>query len=567
MHRLLSLLLGFAFLGWFSTNHFPPWVSWYSEAPFFAGVLLAAIGTLWLGRGRLSAGVGLPSITWPLLMLLAVLAVQSLSGKLVFFGQSLVIALYLVLCILCQWLGFVHAFAGHEEHSNSRPPVLVVLAWVVLVGAVVSIGLALAQVFQVWESSSWIVRMNYLRRPGGNLGQPNHLATLVVMAQASVAYLLLLKHLPGRTAAVVLLYLIAGLVVTESRTGLLSAGLLCLWWVTKRLRAPETASTWTTFALLVAALVGFHLAWPDLLNGFYGGAGTPTLSRIEQVSTDPRLVIWPQLLEAANLKPWFGWGFGQTTAAHNAVVDGYGYSLAFSYSHNLAIDLVIWVGWPTALAVSVMVIIWLCRRLPAIKAPDAWYGFAIALPLAVHSMLEFPFAYAYLLVPALVGLGAAEASLGTVARWRIDNGAAGLIVVLVAAVATWTAVEYLQVEEEFRKARFRMLRIGPENLSEAGTQPVILTQLGAIVRSSRLELKPGMDPDDLQLLKNIAMHTPSSAPQFRYTTAMALNDQAGEAVRMLRVIRAQHGEKSFRALRDQINEQLSAYNMPALPIP
>ncbi|WP_413857737.1 Wzy polymerase domain-containing protein [Candidatus Aalborgicola defluviihabitans] len=42
----------------------------------------------------------------------------------------------------------------------------------------------------------------------------------------------------------------------------------------------------------------------------------------------------------------------------------------------------------------------------------SWYCLAVVVPVAVHSMVEFPFAYAYFLVPVMFALGALDGHLG-----------------------------------------------------------------------------------------------------------------------------------------------------------
>ena len=269
--------------------------------------------------------------------------------------------------------------------------------------------------------------------------------------------------------------------------------------------------------------------------------------------------VWPQLMEAAFMQPWLGWGIKQTAEAHNAVAHSYIVSLPFSYSHNLIIDLILWVGMPVTGCLILMATVWLWRRVWAIKTIAAWYGLAIALPLAVHSLLEFPFAYAYFLVPAMVGVGALEGELRKPPAASVRVSLAGAGMMLVTILSTWIVIEYMQVEEDFRIARFEQLKIG-EASSYGRSQVVLLTQLRALTEATRMEPKSSMTAEQIELLKKVALHYPWSGTQYRYAMALALNGYSIEAARQLQVIRAFHGQKIYLKFQIQIEDELKAQN-------
>jgi hypothetical protein len=96
-------------------------------------------------------------------------------------------------------------------------------------------------------------------------------------------------------------------------------------------------------------------------------------------------------------------------------------------------------------------------------------------------MLEFPFAYAYLLFPAAVALGALEGSLVpqkcvTVAWWQ-----ATAIHAVVTFAMAWSVIEYVAVEEDFRVTRFETLNIGQTKTNYEKPAFHLLTQLGAML--------------------------------------------------------------------------------------
>ena len=186
-------------LSWLTTEHFLPWVSWHAEALIFLGVFVVAwFATVARWRAAPSNRVPVPLIALPFGLFALVALAQLLTGTMMFAGDTVVVWFYAGLCVACLTLGFVCAAVPEADPPPAaRWSAVDWLALAFVVGTSASVVVAFAQVFDLWEYSAWIVRMPDLRRPGGNLAQPNQLATLLVMGIASVAYL----HLSGRLTA------------------------------------------------------------------------------------------------------------------------------------------------------------------------------------------------------------------------------------------------------------------------------------------------------------------------------------------------------------------------------
>lgn len=558
MYRLLCALL--LVMAWLNANHFGPWVSWHAELPVF--VLVFAVAVLGAWRGGLHTNMGLPTPVWLLLGLALLLVLQFLAELVVWRGQFWVVAFYLLLIATLITWGWLEAkSAGHKTALTAAAGEW--LGWALIFGCLLSVGIALAQVFQVWEEISQIVRQPYLRRPGGNLAQPNHLATLLVMAVGAAFFL----HLQGRLNTVVLgllmLVFAAGIAVTESRGGLLSMIALCglcAWKLPGRFsRAWATASALVTVALF--------LAWPAVYS--WTGLSTWTdagLARLESSKGDPRWALWQQMLEASLLKPWFGWGIRNTAEAHNAIAHESITALPVTYSHNLLLDMAVWLGWPITLVLLAVVLVWAWRRLAVVNRPLGWFGMSLLVPFSIHSALEFPFAYAYLLMPAMVGVGYLEGVVveqeasRSLPRWLVAP-----LVSALALLGAWSVYDYIRAEEDFRVARFQLLRIGP-----APTEPppklVLLDQLGDLLASMRVPLQKGLDAAQMDALRKAALHYPWSGSQYRYATALSLNGAPDEARRQLLVLRAQQGDKTYRVLAMQLDVELIKHGLPALGV-
>jgi len=517
--------------------HIPPWVSWHSEVLAYSSVLLFAwYGLFGTAKKNLVATVPSPVTAILLVALVLLIWLQTAAGLINFFGDAVVFTLYLVLCILCMVLG---------RASSSDPKTYDTLAGALLLGAFLSAVIAFAQVLELWENSAWISRMPQLRRPGGNLGQPNQLASLLLMGLASLMFLYESKKLGALASALLALTLLTGVAATESRTGVLSLLFLMLWWFAKRKSLDFRLSPWVV-ACSGVAFLGLFWYWPSLMDAVQqtGGLGAQI-----NTSVGSRWLVWPQLIEAVLQRPWWGWGMGQVSTAQNAVVSAYAVSEPFTYAHNIVLDLALGLGLPLAVLLVLVTGVWLWRRVRSARQLAPWYCLALILPVAVHSMLEFPFAYAYFLVPVMFAVGALECAVGAKPAFRLGVKTALAMLFVTTGVMAWSVVEYVAIEEDYRIVRFEALRIGTTPASYQRPHVILLTQLDALLHGGRIVPKPGMSADEVELARKVALRFPWPATQNRYAQSLALNGNPDEAIRQLLVIRALHGEAAYAQVK------------------
>ena len=564
-HLQIVTVIGSAFLllGWLVTEHFPPWLSWHSEVVVFFGAILTA----WIGLWRAVVGardrdIALPRVLIPVLVLGALAVLHAVFGLSTYFGNTVVFTFYVGLVVAAATLGYSVASTPSvvaPQGTGSLAP-FTVLAVSFLSGGILSSIVGLAQALNVWEHTSLIVHVADAHRPGGNMGQANHLATLAVMALASLAFLKLTGRIAPITTIVLGVVLCLGVSLSGSRSGALSVLLLSAWLYTERKNTVLALSArwpigllgvFALFTLLVQPGLDFlqvlRLSSPNRLMGEFG----------------PRLTVWPQLIEAVSLRFWFGWGIGETAPAHNAVAHAYMVSAPFTYSHNIFLDLALWVGVPLAVGLTTLVAVGAWQRIRLSNHVLAWYCLAITLPFAVHCMFEFPFAYAYFLAPVAFFLGALEGSLGIGPMLRLPWRWCAALLVTFTFALSWSVAEYMALEEDFRIARFEAMRLGSTPPTHTRPRVFLLTQLGQLVIGTRVKPHAQMAPEQLHELRDLALHYPWIATQYRYALALALNGNESEAARQFKVIRAHHGSKTYERIKAQFLAQ-AASDFPQL---
>ena len=163
----------------------------------------------------------------------------------------------------------------------------------------------------------------------------------------------------------------------------------------------------------------------------------------------------------------------------------------------------------------------------------------------------------------MYALGAVEASLGLKPLLRMGIKPVAVLLLVTTAVLAWSVVEYLEIEEDFRVARFEALHVGSPPPEHQRPKVILYTQLGVLLDDVRITPAPNMSPEAMQIVKSAALHYPWSATQTRYAVALALNGNPAEAARQIQVMRRLWGEKLYEGVKKQINE-LAASEYPEL---
>lgn len=229
------------------------------------------------------------------------------------------------------------------------------------------------------------------RRPFANIGQPNNLATLLFIGFFSNILLFKNNRLKAKYYFLISAVLMTGIVLTQSRTSwLVFVSVLLLAFFKRKL---DLFSNMLKSSVLFFCLV---LILPYITLFFHDQGLTVT----ERISSDSsRLYIWKQMLIAIMDKPWLGYGWNQTSVAQTSVTLKYPLDIWLEYSHNLFLDLIVWTGIPIGLSIIGLIIIWFLQTFKKINTLNQLLYFFIITAFLIHCMLEYPFAYAYFLVP------------------------------------------------------------------------------------------------------------------------------------------------------------------------
>lgn len=260
-----------------------------------------------------------------------------------------------------------------------------------------------------WTGSTWIAATAVEGRAVGNLRQPNHLATLLLWSIVASAWLGSSGKWPRPLAMSASVFMLFGLVLTASRTGMVGVAMLALWGIVdRRLGKSSRVLLWLLPLLYV-------LSW--FLAAQVGGAadaagsfqGDKQLHRGDNISNS-RFGIWANTLSLIAAHPWFGVGFGEFNFAWSLTPFPGRPTAFFDHTHNLVLQLAVELGLPLATLVLALLAYALWSAFKAARDADEHSGylrpaFLMVLMIAVHSQLEYPLWYAYFLLPTAFAWG------------------------------------------------------------------------------------------------------------------------------------------------------------------
>lgn len=380
----------------------PPSATFLNQAASFVGWgLCAALPAASISRSGLRSLRG-PGIS-PIALLLGTMLVLLLAaaGSSHFTGLPATLAAGSMGVIAAG--AVLSAVAWATARSELDGMTFRALCAALAVAGILSTSIGVLQVFAPeWTGSTWIAATAIDGRAVGNLRQPNHLATLLLWSIVAATWLGSAGKWPRAVAIGAVVFMLFGLVLTASRTGMIGAAMLALWGIVdRRLNEPSRVLLWLVPVLYVLFWIAAASAGG---NGAEGAAfhGDTQLHRSDISSS--RFAIWSDTLSLIAAHPWFGVGWGEFNFAWSLTPFPNRPTAFFDHTHNLPLQLAVELGLPLATLILALLAYALWSAFKAARDADedsAWLrpAFLMVLMIAVHSQLEYPLWYAYFLLP------------------------------------------------------------------------------------------------------------------------------------------------------------------------
>lgn len=543
------------FLAWVNPNHYPPWVNFHAE---FLALLSVAVAALALGlREPALIAVKIPYAAVAAASVVALPWVYWIGGSAPFVGDALVSSAFIAALAIAIIVG-----ANGAQPHHSRPDWMP-MAVALVAGALVSAGIGVLQWLDLeGPVGVFVAQADAADRAMGNLAQPNQMASLLIIGVVSWRLLQQDFRLHVLIDGAVMLALTWALVLSQSRAGMVSVALVTgfMLWKAPGCNPLRTRLVWAGWFLLF--LLGLVVL--PAINQYFD---LPT-TRSTLGGVSDRLTLWSVALAGLVESPWIGYGWNQTGAANwvgSLAVPAVGY---FTYAHNLALDLMLWLGIPLGLMLSVALGWWFVTRALRVSQPLGIYACAMLIPVGFHSMVEFPFAYAYFLVTAGWLAGLLETCVDPNAQWRVRPPVVVLSAGVLVVALVYGALDYLKAEEDYRVVRFENLRVGSTSPDYIAPDINALTQLKALLQALRIQPRPDMPDHDIDLLRKTSDHFVHSALKLRYAFAAGLNGDPSGAQRALLQLKNTHGRDYYKGVLELWATRSERYpQLKAVPPP
>ena len=305
--------------------------------------------------------------------------------------------------------------------------------------------LSFVQVFApLLPDGDWIAHSGIPGRAVGNVRQPNHLSSLLLWSILATVALLETGRLRRAWAALLMAAAIFSVMLTASRTGLLSVVLLAVWGAIDR-RLSRSGRGLLLISPVLYALGWVFMAWWSA-DGSHVFGGTARLGEADLSGS--RFAIWANTIELIRQQPLIGVGFGEFNFAWTLTPFPSRPIAFFDHSHNLPLQFDAEFGLPLAgliLALLGWAFLKAWRTDADESAEDAMSqrcAWMVVAMIGLHSQLEYPLWYAYFLLPAAWAWGFA---LGRRSD-RVGRGH-GLMMggVLLALAGGLSVLDYLRV--------------------------------------------------------------------------------------------------------------------------
>lgn len=570
-----DVLLNFGYaalaLGFLMPGHYVPWSAFEQQAMAAVGFAAVAAVALVTARGEaLRPG----AIGWTAFGLAFVPPLQWAAGQVDFLSDALLPTLYLA----ALGLAVVTGRALIERRgSDGRTPLFAALA----VAAAISAAIAWAQWLQQTSVVPWANPVQPGGRSWANLGQPNHLATLLGIGVVVVVDAYERKRIGGGVATLALAFIGAAMVMSQSRTGWLCVSVLAVWWLWQRKRArlrlrPRAIAIGCLFFYLLV------MSW-EAVN-FALLLDPPSLA--ERLRPGTRLIHWRSMLDAIARQPWLGYGWNQVSVAQLAVaIDHPASGEPLLNAHNVLLDLAIWIGVPLGLTAGATIVGWWVQRVRNCHDLASTQLLAIFMVVGIHALLEYPLDYAYFLLPWGMAIGMVDGLRSAALRqfvalghprtrlpllpMKAARGIALAAVVLFGAVL----IEYLRVDASVRELRLQLAGIATGSaVSVAPPDVILLDAPREFYRFTATQAQAGLSEADLDWMRKVVHRHPFPPVLLRYALAAGLNGQPEVAALTLRRLCKIHPQPRCEEARDawaalqRRYPVLQAVPAPQLPI-
>ncbi|KHN67988.1 hypothetical protein AV645_13050 [Acinetobacter calcoaceticus] len=525
---LAAILLGFA---WLSPFHYSPWVMFSSEVSTFgAGLCVLAV--------LIQQNIKIPRAQLLLLPFAFIPIVQ--------WGFGLVFDLSTALLSSFYLLGFwFMVLAGYNLSldQQKRDQIFSGFSLLVIIVSLATSFIAICQWLNIESHIPYVLKL-LGNRPYGNFGQPNNMATFLIVGLLGCLYLyeknkasvwLLLP------SALIILFTVA---LSQSRTSWIVFPFLLIYWMIKQFKQQKRFGfvqglLWCVgFFVIAGVILPFATS---LIEAWSNANVTEASTLVERASSGYlRFNIWSQMLLAVQQHPWLGYGWNQTSVAQITVYHAFPTGEWTTSAHNVLLDLIIWNGIPLATVIIAYFVCWFLWLNQQAKNTISIVAIMMVCTVLIHAMLEFPQRYAYFLLTCGFLLGIVQAQT-PVLKGAILNKQffrliwAGSLLLIIAILRDYN-VYVLNSDLLFTNKRPNAEFMGSDKI-------FVLTQFEQRLKWIELNPETVLSEADLVEWENFVKNKPTPYNLRKYAKLLAYNGRVEQAEQQIFILQNLYKQK------------------------
>lgn len=404
--RISLLFIGLmAIVPFLQPRHFSPLPLFYSE--WLAAVLgLAALFLLVVPRYARQLEV--PWVTLVPLGLAGLIVVHVALTKVPYPEQGVLAIGYLL------WSAALVVTGRLLRQEIGLAQLTTFLAWCFVAGGALSALAGILQHYDIRGILEGVIATKVFRNMYGNLVQPNHFATYIALALASMLLLCARSAKPPLIAWILFAILLFVLSLSGSRSSwlYLIAIAVLAWWL---YRSEATKDRKRLMVLAILLVPGFVLAQLLALLPWLA-APEPAITATERIfelvsGGSARFQLWREAWAMFLDSPLIGVGYGRFAWNHFLLSAGAAdASLAglTNHAHNILLQLMAELGLVGGVLLLAGLVIWFVGLRSERPTLELWWVVCILAILGIHSLLELPLWYAYFLGIASFLVGASD---------------------------------------------------------------------------------------------------------------------------------------------------------------
>lgn len=521
------------FVAFLLPGHYLPFTSFYQE---FLGFVSLIVLVVWI-IANLKGGFKVGATALFVLIVATVPLVQYFSSIIFWFGDAFLATTYLMAL-------FFAILTGQNIPENLSKKFLEALFFGMFLAALISSFIVIYQWLDLDGLGAWVVDVDPKTTPGANLAQRNSFATLACLGLVALFYCKQKFSLGVLSTFAVLLVLVCGLAICQSRTPWVIIFVSFFWVFLKSKNYTEMFSMlyWLCFSVLLYLF--FSLWFLEYLADFLLIAKE---SYIRKGELGVRSILWSQFVWAAIDGEWFGYGWQQASVAQVTVAPLFPKAIYVDRSHNLFLDLIVWNGLIPGLIIVGAIIAWAWRQVFLCNTNLHQFVLWFIGCVAVHSMFEFPYEYAFFLIPLGLLIGIAEGlSNGRVLMFKFARTVGAFLLLIAITLMGVVFSDHQVAKAQLASTRYEAAGIvGAEKMLVPDRTVLALTQITALLGFVGAEAHENMTEAELKFMRKVSSRYAFPPSLFRYALALGLNHQYEEAEKVMLVLQKLHEESIY----------------------